>query len=79
MNAETVSKYDQIIENMFTTFMAVPTNRLSRSSAFRQYYWRFLEENGAYFNDELKEQIIEIAKTPTSKMGKELCRYSKDT
>ena len=70
MNAETVSKYDQIIENMFTTFMAVPTNRLSRSSAFRQYYWRFIEENGAFYNDELKEEIIEIAIKPTSRWVK---------
>ena len=70
INAQTISKYDQVLENLFTTLMAVPTNRLSRSSAFRQYYWRFIEENGAYYDEALKNEIISMANMKASKWVK---------
>jgi len=70
MNAERINRYDQVIESMFTAFMAVPTNRLSRSSAFRQYYWRFIEENGAFYDNALKDEIIERANMQASRWVK---------
>jgi len=77
MNAERINKYDQVVESLFTAFMAVPTNRLSRSSAFRQYYWRFIEENGAYYDDALKSEIIEQAKQPASQWVKNAASTAK--
>ncbi len=38
------SRYDQATEWGFNAFMSVPTNRLSRSPAFRQFYWKRVEE-----------------------------------
>jgi uncharacterized protein YlxW (UPF0749 family) len=57
MDGERVSSYDAAIERLFSIVMSSPTNRLSRSPAFRQFYWRFMEDNIAYFDDSLRAQI----------------------
>ena len=62
MDGERINSYDAAIERLFSIVMSAPTNRLSRSPAFRQFYWRFIEENIAYFDDGLRSQIKKQAK-----------------
>lgn len=62
MDGERINSYDAAIERLFSIVMSAPTNRLSRSPAFRQFYWRFIEENIAYFDDGLRNQIKQQAK-----------------
>ena len=62
MDADRVSSYDAAVERLFSIVMSAPTNRLSRSPAFRQFYWRFIETNIAYFDDGLRQQIKQQAK-----------------
>lgn len=38
------SKYDRIVDVMFTQLMSRPTNYLSRSPAFKQFYWKKVAE-----------------------------------
>lgn len=61
MDGERVSSYDAAVERLFSIVMSAPTNRLSRSPAFRQFYWRFMETNIAYFDDGLRKQIKQQA------------------
>ena len=68
LDGEKINAYDAAIERLFSTIMEAPTNRLSRSPAFRQFYWRFIEENIAYFDDTLRSQIKDQAKA--SKLDK---------
>lgn len=35
---------DRVVESLFTVLMTKPSNYLSRSPAFRQFYWRRIEE-----------------------------------
>jgi hypothetical protein len=68
LDGEKINAYDAAIERLFSIIMEAPTNRLSRSPAFRQFYWRFIEENIAYFDDTLRSQIKSQAKA--SKLDK---------
>jgi len=68
LDGEKINAYDAAIERLFSIIMEAPTNRLSRSPAFRQFYWRFIEENIAYFDDTLRSQIKDQAKA--SKLDK---------
>ena len=56
------ARADQIIETFYATLMGVPTNELSRSSAFRQFYWRFIEGAYANMDDVARAKILEQAK-----------------
>ena len=62
LDGERINSYDAAIERLFTIVMSAPTNRLSRSPAFRQFYWRFIEENAAYFDDSLRKQLLKQGK-----------------
>ena len=62
LDGERINSYDAAIERLFTIVMSAPTNRLSRSPAFRQFYWRFIEENAAYFDDTLRKQLLRQGK-----------------
>jgi len=61
-NRDYAARADQIIETFYAGLMGVPTNDLSRSSAFRQFYWRFIE--GAYGNmdDVARAKVLAQAK-----------------
>ena len=50
------------METMYATLMGVPTNELSRSSAFRQFYWRFIEGAYANMDDAARAKILAQAK-----------------
>ena len=62
LDGERINSYDAAIERLFTIVMSAPTNRLSRSPAFRQFYWRFIEENAAYFDDGLRKKLLQQGK-----------------
>ena len=62
LDGERINAYDAAIERLFTIVMSAPTNRLSRSPAFRQFYWRFIEENAAYFDDGLRKKLLQQGK-----------------
>ena len=62
LDGERINSYDAAIERLFTIVMSAPTNRLSRSPAFRQFYWKFIEENAAYFDDALRTQLLKQGK-----------------
>jgi hypothetical protein len=62
LDGERINSYDAAIERLFTIVMSAPTNRLSRSPAFRQFYWRFIEENAAYYSDDLRKTLLRQGK-----------------
>ena len=77
LDGERINAYDAAIERLFSIVMSAPTNRLSRSPAFRQFYWRFIEENMAYFDDGLRKQIKKQAKA--SKLDKSFMKKLETT
>ena len=77
LSKERISTYDKVIEGLFTGFMAIPTNRLSRSSAFRQFYWKYIEGNAGFYDDALREEIIKAAEEPASKWVKNSAKTAK--
>jgi hypothetical protein len=50
-DAKTVNKMDKGIDAMMSMFMSKPTDALSRSPAFRQFYWARATEMAAYLDD----------------------------
>ena len=52
------AKADQVIETLYAGLMGVSTNELSRSSAFRQFYWRFIEGAYANMDDAARAKIL---------------------
>lgn len=77
LDGERINSYDAAIERLFSIVMSAPTNRLSRSPAFRQFYWRFIEENMAYFDDGLRKQIKQQAQR--SKLDKSFMKKLEKT
>ncbi len=77
LDGERINSYDAAIERLFSIVMSAPTNRLSRSPAFRQFYWRFIEENMAYFDDGLRKQIKKQAQR--SKLDKSFMKKLEKT
>jgi hypothetical protein len=53
--------YDRVMERMYSALGAAPTDRLSRSPAFRQYYYRRVQELLPFANAEAQRQIIKAA------------------
>ncbi|MBO71688.1 MAG: hypothetical protein CL508_05170 [Actinobacteria bacterium] len=62
VTGDVVGKYDRALETAFTTLMGVPTNDLSRSPAFRQFYWRFIENMYANLDNAARTQVFAQAK-----------------
>lgn len=63
--------YDRALERMYAMLGAVPTDRLSRSPAFRQFYWRRMQELLPYMDEQAKatvlrnaEELADIPKDP---------------
>lgn len=55
-------KYDHAVEFMFNALMTKPTNFLSRSPAFKQYYWKRAEELIGSLDDAAQTAALKAAK-----------------
>ena len=53
--------YDKAVERMFDWFMTRPTNRLSRSPAFRDTYWQRIGELRPYMDDDTWAKVAKQA------------------
>ena len=62
MTGELAGKYDELLETLFSGLMGVPTNELSRSPAFRQFYWNFMENIYANLDNAARSQVFGQAK-----------------
>jgi hypothetical protein len=62
LGRDRLSEYDKVLETFFSTLMGASTNELSRSPAFRQYYWRFIESMYANMDDASRAVILKQAK-----------------
>ena len=62
LGRDKLSEYDKVLETFFSTLMGASTNELSRSTAFRQYYWRFIESIYANMDDASRAVILQQAK-----------------
>ena len=60
--SEFAARYDQAVEAMFNGLMTKPTNFLSRSSAFKQFYWRRAEELLPFMDDAAQQAAIANAR-----------------
>jgi hypothetical protein len=56
------SQWDQAVDNMFAFLMSKPTNKLSRSPAFKQFYWKRVAQIFPYATNEVKEQLLHAAR-----------------
>lgn len=53
---------DRFLQGLFTHLMAKPSDYLSRSPAFRQYYWQRGEELMAHGDDAARAQMLDTAR-----------------
>lgn len=60
--SEVLRMYDDAVETMFNTLMSRPTNFLSRSPAFQQYYWQRNAELIPLMTRETQQQAIRVAR-----------------
>lgn len=66
-------KYNAVVDKLFNSLMAVPTNKLSRAPAFKSFYWESVAQNAKFANDEVLQTIIKQAdEAGLSKGPKEL-------
>ena len=79
MTGDVASKYDKALETMFSGLMGSTTNDLSRSPAFRQFYWRFIENMYANLDDGARAIVFKQAKDMmgTSLPGSRARKYLK--
>ena len=63
--------YNKTIDNLFTTLMTVPTNKLSRSPAFRRLYWKRVSETIEFLGKDARNEMVQIA----NKSLKEFTQY----
>ena len=52
----------EFVEKMFNLFMSAPTNKLSRSPAFKQFYWRHVADAADRLDPRALESIIDNAR-----------------
>ena len=55
-------KLDSAVDHLFDWFMSRPTNTLSRSPAFKQFYWRRISEMLVYMDAPTRKAAIEAAR-----------------
>lgn len=55
--------YDRAVEVLFNTLMTRPTNYLSRSSTFRQFYWQRVEELLPHMDEAARATVVRQART----------------
>lgn len=53
--------YNEGVQNLFNALGSVPTNKLSRSPAFKQMYWNRIEEVISFMDDATQVKIIDRA------------------
>lgn len=53
--------YDEIINQLFTTLMSAPTNKLSRAPVFRQAYWKRVGELYGFADAQTQAKILKRA------------------
>ena len=70
MDGDRVSQYNRVLETLFSTLMGASTNELSRSPAFRQYYWRFIESAYANMDEVARREIMRAAKKSMKSLPK---------
>ncbi|MAV94451.1 MAG: hypothetical protein CMA31_02050 [Euryarchaeota archaeon] len=63
--------YNKTIDSLFNTLMTVPTNKLSRSPAFRRLYWQRVSETIEFLGKDARDEMINIA----NKSLKEFTKY----
>lgn len=66
---------DKGIEALFDVFMSRPTNQLSRSPAFRQFYWEEIADMLPYMDAGLRDQVQRMAyksNVMSGKLGKKI-------
>lgn len=62
--------YDKTINSMFTTLMTLPTNKLSRSPAFRRLYWKRVSETIEFLGKDARDEMVTIANTALKEFTK---------
>ena len=55
-------RWDKVIDHLFDFLMSRPTNALSRSPAFKQFYWRRMTEMVPYMDDASRATMLKNAK-----------------
>lgn len=55
------SKYNAVVDKLFDSLMAKPTNKLSRAPAFKSFYWQSVAQNAKFATDEVLQKIIKQA------------------
>jgi hypothetical protein len=58
---EALAGYDRAVETMFGALMSKPTNALSRSPAFRQFYWRRAAELVPFMDEAAQTATLKAA------------------
>jgi len=61
--AKDIKKWDEAVNTMMQMLMSKPSDKLSRSPAFRQFYWQRASELAAYLNDNDKAKFLASAKS----------------
>jgi hypothetical protein len=61
--------YDKAVESLFNTLMSKPTNYLSRSKAFEQFYWKRSEELIGYLDPEAQAKVLANARAANLSRG----------
>ena len=56
-----MAMWDKAITVMFSEFMSKPTNQLSRSPAFRQFYWKRMARMMPWMDEATQKEIIQRA------------------
>jgi len=54
--------WDRAVEYMFTQLMSRPTNTLSRSPAFKQILWKFMEDSIPFQSEEVHAAMLQAAR-----------------
>jgi hypothetical protein len=62
------ARLDSGVKFMFNALMTVPTNKLSRSVAFKQFYWNKVQEILPHMDDATQQQIMRVAKNSKIKL-----------
>ena len=62
--------YNKTINSLFTTLMTVPTNKLSRSPAFRRLYWKRVSETIEFLGKDARDEMVGIANTALKEFTK---------
>jgi hypothetical protein len=60
-NLQTPGLYDKVINNAFNLLMTQPTNKLSRSPAFRRFYWKRVSETIEFLGKDARDEMVAIA------------------